>query len=171
MKQALNEVRNELGVLTRTSQVLKSRDENVEEALRELEERKGISGYADKQRQLEDEAEKNYAINEMKGSTLEELSRVVEKINDELSMKKSKLAPQIKQLRSLRQKFQEVEQSHSEKKKHFENMTMALESDKSKLEAESKEIQEEYHKAETKYHQANVMNGISEAIAKKLGSE
>lgn len=99
------------------------------------------------------------------------MSRIVEKINDELGMKKSKLAPQIKQLRTLRQKFQEVEQSHSEKKKHFDNMTMALESDKSKLEGESKEIEEEYHKAETKYHQGNVMNAISEAISKKLANE
>ncbi len=55
-----------------------------------------MAGFSRKQIDLEDKAKQNYEINEMKGSTLEELSRIVEKINDELGMKKSKLAPQIK---------------------------------------------------------------------------
>ena len=46
MKKVLDEIKSECQVLDRTKNILKSRAENVDEFLRELEKKKGIAGYS-----------------------------------------------------------------------------------------------------------------------------
>ncbi len=44
MKKVLGEIKAEVTVLSRTESILKSRDDNLEEFMRELERKRGISG-------------------------------------------------------------------------------------------------------------------------------
>ena len=46
MKKVLDEIKSECQVLDRTKSILKSRAENVDEFLRDLEKKKGIAGYS-----------------------------------------------------------------------------------------------------------------------------
>ena len=46
MKKVLDEIKSECQVLDRTKNILKSRAENVDEFLRELEKKKDIAGYS-----------------------------------------------------------------------------------------------------------------------------
>ena len=59
---------------------------------------KGVAGYSETQERLEQVSEKTSTLNDAKGKTLEEISRIVTDINHKLKEKKNKLAPQIKEL-------------------------------------------------------------------------
>ena len=52
MKKVLSEIKAEVTVLARTEQILKSRAENLDEFMRDLEKKKGVSGYTNVQDQL-----------------------------------------------------------------------------------------------------------------------
>ena len=54
-----------------------------------------VSGYIDTQNKLEHISEQRAKINETKGKTLEEISRIVTDINQTLKERKNKLAPQV----------------------------------------------------------------------------
>jgi len=75
-------------------------------------------------------------LDQAKDKNLEELTKLVENIENQLKDKKAKLAPQIKQLRAYRQKYQELETSYNEKKKAYDNTVMNLETEKHKLVAD-----------------------------------
>ena len=87
---------------------------------------------------------------------MDELTRLVSDIEVELKDKKAKLAPQIKQLRSYRQKYQEMETTYNEKKKAYDNTVMNLESEKSKLNEDLDKAWGEYKSEETKFHYQNI---------------
>ena len=99
---------------------------------------------------------------------MDELTRLVSDIEVELKDKKAKLAPQIKQLRAYRQKYQEMEQIYNEKKKAYDNTVMNLESEKSKLNEELDKAWGEYKSDETKFHYQNIQTKIYEALNKKI---
>ena len=63
------------------------------------------------------------------------------------------MAPEIKKLRGLRQKFSDLEAIYNEKKKHFDNIVLNLDQEKNKLEEEVKTLFEDYKGEETKFHQ------------------
>jgi len=52
MNKVLSEIKAEVTLLSRTEQILKSRAENLDEFMRDLEKKKGISGYTNVQDQL-----------------------------------------------------------------------------------------------------------------------
>ena len=92
-------------------------------------------------------------------------------IESQLKEKKAKLAPQIKQLRAYRQKYNEMEVIYGEKKRAYDNTVMNLEQEKNKLEAEANKLWEDYKSEETKYHQQNINAHIFDALLKRLVNE
>eukprot|EP00742_Colponemidia_sp_Colp-10_P002246 GILJ01002400.1.p1 GENE.GILJ01002400.1~~GILJ01002400.1.p1 ORF type:complete len:696 (-),score=172.60 GILJ01002400.1:159-2177(-) len=171
MKAELGEIRAELTVLNRTEQLLKSRATNMDEFLKSMEDRKGVSGYTKTQSALEDVSATKTQVDEMKGKTLEEYSRVVEKINSQLKEKKNKLAPQIKELRVVRQRYAEVEQVFLERRSVYENTLVGLDSEKAKLETDISAYQEEIGREESRYHQLQSMTSIIDAQLQRAQDE
>merc|ERR1711943_46074 len=88
-------------------------------AQREAE--KGVAGYQKTEKELQEISQKKTTTDREKGQTLEEISKIVTDINIALKERKNKLAPQIKELRSVRQHFQELEQFYLKHKKTYEN--------------------------------------------------
>lgn len=54
-------------VLHRTEQILKSRDRNLDDFLRQLEAKKGVAGYRETQEKLEKASEATAAVDSIKG--------------------------------------------------------------------------------------------------------
>ena len=77
MKKVLSEIKAEVTVLARTEQILKSRAENLDEFMRDLEKKKGVSGYTNVQDQLQGMAQANQILNNKKEETLQEITKVV----------------------------------------------------------------------------------------------
>jgi intraflagellar transport protein 81 len=93
MKKQLDDTRSELSVLTRTEQILKARHGDLESFMKNLEEQKGIQGFSKIQDQMEDMSQNKEVVDQKKGETLQEISKIVQDIEAQLKEKKVKLAP------------------------------------------------------------------------------
>ena len=62
---------------------------------------------------------------------------MVGEINSQIKQRKNRLAPQIKELRALRTKFQELETEYLDKKGHYDSIKAGLDSDLTKVQAEA----------------------------------
>ncbi|RVE68911.1 hypothetical protein OJAV_G00096240 [Oryzias javanicus] len=156
-RQELSELKAEYGVLQRTEEILRQKHEAVQEKLQAVEVEKGISGYSSTQEELERVSAIKTELDEKKGRTLDDMSEMVKQLNSSIVEKKSALAPIIKELRSLRQRREELSQEYSEKKAQYESCAAGLESNRSQLEQEVKALKEEMAQKENQYHYINSM--------------
>lgn len=76
-----------------------------------MEEQQGVSGVTEAQAKLEDVSVNKSELDSAKGKTLEEISALVEQLNEKINSKRAELAPAIKHLRSLRSKDKELKVS------------------------------------------------------------
>lgn len=171
MKKQLEDIRSELTILGRTEQILKNKAEINEELMKKLEEQKGIAGYRKIEEEMENVARDRQKIDEMKHGSLQELTKVVQSIEAQLKEKKTKLAPQIKQLRAYRKKYEEREEGYNKAKKSYENTLMSFEADKKNLEEETNKLWNDYKENETRYHSLNIQTKIYESIKKMVHME
>lgn len=156
-KAELSAFKAEYGVLARTEEILKSRDENIEELVTILEERKGVHGYRETQDALEEVSVAKSEFDERKGAVLEEMSKGIEQLTAAIESKKAFLAPLIKEVRPLRLKHQEVQAQHTEKKVAYDGLAAGLEGQRSQLEKEVKAYWEETTAEESRYHYLQYM--------------
>ncbi|XP_019949145.1 intraflagellar transport protein 81 homolog [Paralichthys olivaceus] len=170
-RQEIAELKAEYGVLQRTEEILKQRHETVQQKLQMVEAEKGISGYSNTQEELERVSAIKSELDEKKGRTLDDMSEMVKKLNSMIVEKKSALAPIIKELRSLRQRCQEINQEYEEKKVQYESCAVGLESNRSKLEQEVKALREETAQEENQYHYINSMSEITEMQLQRAAEE
>ncbi|XP_033126976.1 intraflagellar transport protein 81 homolog [Anneissia japonica] len=170
-RQVLAELRAELGILTRTEEILKQKDDAIQKNLSVLEAKKGISGYHDTQEELEKVSTMKSELDDMKGRTLEDISDMVQRLNAKIASKKSDLAPIIKELRPMRQKHQEMQVMHAEKKSAYDTLAAGFESNSSKLEQEVKAYREECSQEESRYHYLNCMRNILLVQQKRVEDE
>uniref|UniRef100_H2MM69 Intraflagellar transport protein 81 homolog n=1 Tax=Oryzias latipes TaxID=8090 RepID=H2MM69_ORYLA len=159
-RQELSELNAEYGVLQRTEEILRQKHEAVQEKLEAVEDEKGISGYSNTQEELERVSAIKTELDEKKGRTLDDMSEMVKRLNALIVEKKSALAPIIKELRSLRQRREELSQEYGEKKTQYESCAAGLESNRSQLEQEVKALREEMAQKENQYHYINSMSEV-----------
>lgn len=196
LKRKLNAVQNEAVVLQRTEQVLRARDDNIKDFVAKLEQRRGVSGYTDVHKELQQVSEVKAKTDQAKGQTLEEISRIVENINRTLQEKKAKLAPQIQvrrchssvpraphpllllapppppqELRNLRSQYQEVEARHREAKKVYDNTAVGLEAERQRLEEQCNEQQSKTLQLESRYHFVHCLRQVNEAHRERVELE
>merc|ERR1712187_12433 len=168
LKLELTQLQSESVVLNRTEQILKARDENVSEFMAQREQEKGVAGYQKTEKELAEISQKKTSTDREKGQTLEEISKIVTDINIALKDRKNKLAPQIKELRSVRQQFQELEQFYLKHKKTYENTAAGLESERLKLEQECEKLQNKALQEESRYHYLNCLLEIATVQLEKV---
>ena len=171
LKSELELERQEVQVLMRTEAVLRSRDTNIQEFNDEQEKKLGVVGYSSAQDNLENLAQAKSEVDATKGQTLEEISDIVEKINLTLKKKKEKLAPQIKDLRAVRQDFEAVEAIYKTKKAQYDNISLGFESERLKLEQDVQQHQQGICEEESQYHFLHCFNAITTARLDQVAKE
>lgn len=170
-KTLLQACRDEVKVLQRTEEILRSRDDNITEFNEQMEKDKGVEGYANTQEALEDVSTKKNKIDKSKGDTLDEISRIVANITQVLKNRKNKLAPQIKELRSIRHKFEEVEKDYIKNKKIYDNCALGLESERIQLEQGLEQNLTGIQEEESSYHFLSCLSTISQAREDQTAQE
>jgi intraflagellar transport protein 81 len=110
MLKHLEEIKAEVKILEGTKEILKSRAGNVEDFLKDLEKKKGITGYSSVEDQIQGVSELKEQLDNNKQQSLQELTALVQQIEEEVRKKKTHLAPGIKKLRNLRQTMAEEEE-------------------------------------------------------------
>ncbi len=88
MKKVIGEIKAEVTVLLRTENILKSRADNLDDFMKNLEKSKGIAGYTNVQSQLQIVSETNEILNNQKDKTLQEITTIVQQIENEVKDKK-----------------------------------------------------------------------------------
>ncbi|XP_048588151.1 intraflagellar transport protein 81 homolog isoform X2 [Nematostella vectensis] len=170
-RQELAELRAEYGVLSRSVEILKTKDENLNQQLAGIEAKQGVTGYHETQEELEKVSTVKSELDEQKGKTLEEISQLVATMNATIAEKKSALAPVIKELRPMRQKCQELSEDYEEKKAQYENLATGLDSNLSKLDQEVRGLREEISQEESRYHYLHAMMKVLEIQQKRIDDE
>lgn len=192
LKAELNEIRDETVVLTRTvavrcvcswsvqrqsgtdnslPQILQGKDQDLAAFLAKMESEKGISGYTDTQAKLEKMSKETATLDQTKGKTLEEISNIVTDITQTLKERKNKLAPQIKELRAVRQRYQELEGAFLSQKGKYEHTAVGLETERSRLQKECDALQEECLREESRYHYLNSLSDIADGQLERVREE
>ncbi len=75
---------------------------------------------------------------------------------------------QIKELRSVRQQFQELEHTYLQHKSAYDNVAVGLESERLKLEAECDSRQNDCVREESRFHYYHAMAAIAEVRKQKV---
>jgi intraflagellar transport protein 81 len=78
---------------------------------------------------------------------------------------------QIKELRSVRQQFQELEHQYLSAKAAYDNVAVGLESERLKLEAECESRQNDCVREESRFHYYHAMLAIAEVRKQKAKDE
>lgn len=157
-KGELTELRSENAILSRSVQVLQAKDPTP-------------SGMREVEQQLEKASVEKASVDKHKGKTLDEISGIVTQINSQLRVKKNKLAPQIKALRSARQSFQAVEGIHIEKKGVYDKAKMELETDIKRVSEELKRLETETNDSEKAYHELNMQLALADSQMQRANAE
>lgn len=170
-KGELSAFKAEYGVLARTEEILKSRDDNVQELVAILEQKKGVYGYRQTQEVLEEVSAAKSELDQQKGKILQEMSAAIHQLNETIAEKKASLAPLIKEIRPLRQRHQELEASHGEKKVAYDTVAAGLSSQRSHLEKEVRAYWEELTAEESRHHYLQCMLKSVELQQQRLAAE
>ena len=136
MRDELSGLRAELVLLQRTEMILKSRNKNLDEFLNELEKKQGVEGFRDTQRELIEMTEKAAEVDKMKGSTLDQISEMVDQIGREFKSKQAQLQPLMAELKNVRHEYMEVEAQFADRKSSYDKIAVGLEIEKQNLEKE-----------------------------------
>ncbi len=131
----LGALKAETAVLVRTEVILRSRAGDRDAFLRKQEEKKGIAGYTAVATDLEKVSSLKARIDESKGATLAEISRIVDDINAAIAERKTRLAPVIAQLRASRGEYSEVEARHTKERATFDSVAAGLGAERAAAEA------------------------------------
>ncbi len=156
-KSELGALKAEYGVLARTEEILRSRDENVEELVKILEEKKGVRGYKQTQDALEEVSVAKNELDEQKSEILTAMTSQIEQLTAAIETKKAFLSPLIKEIRPLRQNHQELLAQHAEKKVAYDGVAAGLEGQRADLEREVRAYWEETMAEESRYHYLQCM--------------
>lgn len=171
LKAALGEVRQETVVLARTEALVKGRAGDLDAFLRKLEEKKGVAGYTAVASDLEKVSALKARIDESKGATLQEISRIVEDINSTITQRKARLAPQIKALRAARAEFTEAEAAYVRERTTYESVAAGLEAEKAALEKQADALQAEAIAEETRPAVCAAKGEVLAALAERAREE
>lgn len=168
LKKELDEIQNEVLVLSRTQAVLEEKAGVVAQAVSEEEKSKGVAGFAHTAQTLEHVSNQKGQIDEAKGATLEKISSLVTEINQTIKERKGALAPQIKELRTVRQRFQDVEGEHTEKKKGYDAAALQYSASHAKLDSEVKELAAAVLGDESQFHLTHARAQLTDATIKRV---
>ena len=156
-KIKLSALTAESGVLTRTVEILKSRDTNVQELVKIMEKKKGVHGYRETQEAIEDASAAKSQLDDQTGKKLTDMTSTVNELVATIESKKASLAPVIKEVRPLRQKHQELQAEHAEKKLTYDGVAVGLQSQRSGIEREVNALWEETMAEESRFHYLECM--------------
>jgi intraflagellar transport protein 81 len=171
LKAELAALRAETVVIGRTEQVLRSRDDRLEDFLSELEDRRGVGGYRQAQAELVERSEAAAAADSGKAQTLQEISNLVNVITKELQGRKADLQEQVAALKRARAEVAELEGTHGAAQAKYDQLAVGFEVERQSIEAECDRLQEEALAEESRYHSLSSLNSILSAQLARVKQE
>ena len=160
LKAQLKAAQKEVSILQKTEEILKSRDSRLSEIVHELEKEKGVVGYGDMIAELETLGLKAGDVNADKGNTLDQVSKMVEMINNTIKAKRTSLQPLIRELKEVRQSFDAVEMEYNKKHKQYESVAGVLRVEREKIIDEIVKLRSDMSADEASMHQLKSLGTV-----------
>lgn len=171
LKSQLKDIRNELSIVTRTEALLKSKAEEERKIMMAIEKEHGIEGFGEYKEALENVSSLKQDIDLKKGSTLEEISKVVSEINYRITESRAKISPLIEETKRARNKLKEINEEYDGKKTVYDKECSSLETEKQRLEEDITVLMDETYAQETKYHSIHSKIQLASAQLKRVNAE
>lgn len=165
------ELSTERGVLSRTLEILTAKKKSLQAEVEKTERERGVEGYQDTQTKLEEISAMKSDVDSMKGKTLEEISAVVNDINAAIKKHKDRLAPQIKQLRALREEHQLISSEYADKKGVWDSTNAAVNNERGHVDNMLAEKSEHAAREESRYHMLHAQMEVIQAVEKMLQTQ
>lgn len=105
------------------------------------------------------------------GATLDQISKMVDQISNSIKAKRGLLQPLIKQLKTVRQEYDEVDLEYTRKLKQHDSITTALKSERQGLEDELAKYMSDITNDEASMHQLRSMMQISNSRLEQARNE
>ena len=160
LKAQLEAQQAETAVLQSTFTTLSSRVTNQEELNAQLEKQRGVEGWRQQEDRLVDAAVRGRQLDEQKAQSLEQISALVERIEQEIRGKKNALAPSIKELRQARAEYEREEADFKQGKAADDKVRLRYESERLKLEGEVAELSRDVVKEQRRQGKARLETRI-----------
>ncbi|KAJ3316717.1 Intraflagellar transport protein 81 [Blyttiomyces sp. JEL0837] len=170
-KAELSELTTEFGILQRTEEILRAREQAMSSTLRELENRSGVRGFHDDKENLEKVSERKSEMDEVKGKTLNEISDIIQTLTATINDKKASLAPVIQELRSLRSKASDLEGDYLDRKRHYDATMVGIDSEAIQLEQEVKGYRQDISNDQSRFHYLSMMIGLTDIAQDRILQE
>eukprot|EP00804_Cyclotella_cryptica_P017906 CCRYP_001277-RA/>CCRYP_001277-RA protein AED:0.02 eAED:0.02 QI:30/1/1/1/1/1/3/119/640 len=138
--------------LMQTEQSLKRQHHDLDASQKLREEKADAVGFRDVHSQLEQTCKDTVALNDLKSQTLDEISKVIQKIVFALERRRKELEPKVHELKKERVQFHDFQENFNKQKVRYEELTNQLKSDNEDLESECARLQEQWMEKERKYH-------------------
>jgi len=171
MNDELKEIKNEIGILSRTEQIVRNQRDEVDQRLKQKEAEGGVVGVSNTRQGLNVISEQKSDVDSAKGKTLEELSKVVQMMDAKMKEKKNTLAPFMKELKDIRDEYRELERDYSGKKSEYDQVMAGAEAEGASLEDEVRKLKDEVYGDDTKLTKLRYQIQIIEQMNKKLNEE
>ena len=171
LKSQLKDIRNEITIVTRTEQLLKGKADDEMKIMMAIEREHGIEGFGEYKEALEQVSSMKQDIDLKKGTTLEEISKVVAEINYRITESRAKISPIIEETKKARTKLKDINVVYDAKKADYDREFSSIEAEKIKLEEETAQLLEETTAQESKYHILSTKLQLAESQLKRLTIE
>lgn len=171
MRTRLEETHAEWGTLVFTENILKEQFQELDRQIGDLENKLGMQGYSQTMETIHRLTHEQDAVGELKGKTLEELSKVSQDLVLVIRQRRTQMAPLINELRSVRDASAELQREWEEKKSQYERQEGLLAEDIRKLTYKVTELKAEAGANETLFHRAHSQNTLVAAQQKRTQDE
>ena len=171
-QKVIDKIKGEALILDRTINILKEKTPDGEDILKKYEEKNGkILNQA--KRELEQLATRKQEIDESKALTLEEYSKLIQKLKKQIADqdKRNIIAPLAEERDKLKKEYEMILPNYEKKKRDFQNATADLRRNYDSIEAEYNESEKTFRECQNKYHQLNLSNLINAAMLKRCEDE
>jgi acetate kinase len=88
MKKQLDEIKAEVTVLDRTKHILKEKAGDVDDLMKDLEKKKGITGFSAVEDQIQGVSELKEKLDNAKSQSMQDLTALIQRIDGEVKEKK-----------------------------------------------------------------------------------
>ena len=135
MKEELKSIQSEIGILSRTEQMVRMRKEALEQQVQKMEKEKGILGYGQIKEENEQISEMKEQIDLQKTKKLEQITEIVGNIQKELGVKKDVLTKQVNTLKELKKEYGDLHSTtYTHKKNEYDQIMTTINNENQKLE-------------------------------------
>ncbi|KAI9183349.1 hypothetical protein H9P43_004266 [Blastocladiella emersonii ATCC 22665] len=126
-------LQSEFTIAARTREILAEKRTAADRALQALEQRHGVSGLRNTRTTLEEVSGKKGDLDVAKAEAVDDMSTLVQSLVKAVQDKKAVLAPSIAELKQQRAALGELEAVHAERKRAYDNVVLALETEITQL--------------------------------------